>query len=215
MTRIGLSGGIASGKSAVATALTTSAALREAIGGVTEHVDADAVLRTARGEVADLRAAIIEAVPEAGRPDGTIDATLLAARAFADPATLSRLEELQWPVVRTLIDEASRAADARGVRLLIVEAIALGRSGLGASLDGVIHLTVDEETRRARFLARGGVSADFDRRAAAQAGLQEELARLGAIEIDGHGTLSEVVESAIPVLRHLCLEDESTGKNHP
>jgi len=209
LVRVGLGGMIASGKSTLAAALVASAELHEAIGGVVEHVDADALLRTSRSTDAALRDAIIAVVPDARRPDGSLDSALLAARAFADPALMHRLEELQWPVVRQAIGAASRDAQARGARILLVEAIALGRSGLAEELDGSLFLQVDEAVRRSRFLSRGGSEEDFRVRNAAQAGIPAEMAAIGAVPIDGSGPLPETVHVTSQALRRLCLPGES------
>ena len=209
LVRVGLGGLIASGKSSLAAALIASTELQEAIGGAVEHVDADALLRAARSTELALRDEILQVVPEARRADGTMDSALLAARAFADPAVLHRLEELQWPVVRQAISGASRDAEARGARLLIVEAIALGRSGLAAELDGALFLHADEAVRRQRFVARGGSEEDFQMRNAAQAGIPAEMTHIGAVTIDGSGSLPETVHAASQALRRLCLQGES------
>lgn len=209
LVRVGLGGLIASGKSSLAAALVASSELQEAIGGTIERVDADALLRSARATDATLRAAILTAVPAARRADGSIDSTLLAAHAFADPALMHRLEELQWPVVRREISDASRDAAARGVRLLLVEAIALGRSGLAEELDGTLYLQVDEAVRRQRFVARGGSADDFDLRNTAQAAIPAEMTNIGAVTIDGSGSLPETVHAASQALRRLCLQGES------
>ena len=209
LVRVGLGGLIASGKSSLAAALVASSELQEAIGGTIERVDADALLRSARATDATLRAAILTAVPAARRADGSIDSTLLAAHAFADPAVMHRLEELQWPIVRREISDASRDAAARGVRLLLVEAIALGRSGLAAELDGTLYLQVDEAVRRQRFVARGGSADDFDLRNTAQAAIPAEMTNIGAVTIDGSGSLPETVHAASQALRRLCLQGES------
>lgn len=207
--RVGLGGLIASGKSSLAAALVASSELQEAIGGAVEHVDADALLRSARATDAALRDAILTAVPAARRADGSIDSTLLAAQAFADPVVMHRLEELQWPIVRREINNASRNAAARGVRLLLVEAIALGRSGLAKELDGTLYLQVDEAVRRQRFVARGGSADDFDLRNTAQAAIPAEMTNIGAVTIDGSGSLPETVHAASQALRRLCLQGES------
>ena len=211
LIRVGLGGLIASGKSSLAAALVASAELHESIGGAVEHLDVDALLRSARANDGALRDAILAVVPDARRADGSLDSALLAARAFADPAVMHRLEDLQWPVVREAISEASRDAQTRGVRLLLVEAIALGRSGLAEELDGALFLHVDEAVRRDRFASRGGNEEDFQVRNAAQAGIPAELAGIGAVRIDGSGPLPETVHAASLVLRRLCLQGESTN----
>ncbi len=209
LVRVGLGGLIASGKSSLAAALVASGELQETIGGAVEHLDVDALLRAARSSDASLRDAILTVVPDSRRADGALDTKALAARAFADPAVMHRLEELQWPVVRAALSEASRVAEERGVRLLLVEAIALGRSGLAEVLDGVLYLQVDEAVRRQRFVTRGGSADDFEMRNAAQAAIPAEMARIGAVPIDGSGPLPESVHAASLALRRLCLPGES------
>jgi len=211
LSRVGLGGLIASGKSSLAAALVASAELHESIGGAVEHLDVDALLRSARANDGALRDAILDVVPDARRADGGLDTKVLAARAFANSAVMSRLEELQWPVVRAAISEVSRDAQARGVRLLLIEAIALGRSGLAEELDGALFLHVDEGVRRQRFVARGGSADDFELRNAAQAAIPAEMTGIGAVPIDGSGPLPESVHAACLVLRRLCLQGESTN----
>ena len=209
LIRVGLGGLIASGKSSLAAALVASGTLQEAIGGAVEHVDADALLRSARATDAALRDAIFDLVPDARRADGGLDTKVLAARAFANAAVMTRLEELQWPVVRAAISEVSRDAQARGVRLLLIEAIALGRSGLAEELDGALFIHVDEAVRRDRFLSRGGSEEDFQLRNATQVGITAEMQAIGGIPIDGSGSLPETVHAASLALRRLCLQGES------
>ena len=92
---------------------------------------------------------------------------------------------------------------------MLVEAIALGRSGLAAELDGALFLHGEVSVRRQRFVARGGSEADFQRRNAAQAGIPAEMAAIGAVLIDGSGPLLESLHAASLALRRLCLPGES------
>lgn len=206
---VGLGGLIASGKSSLAAALVANDELQKAFGGAIEHLDADALLRTARSTDEALREAIADAVPGARGADGCLNTKLLAAEAFADPAVMSRLEALQWPVIRAVIRSSIRGARERGVRLVLVEAIALGRSGLAKELDGTLFLQVDEAVRRERFVARGGSVADFDLRNAAQSAIPAEMKEIGAVTIDGNGSPLETVQAASKALRRLCLQGES------
>lgn len=207
--RIGLCGQIASGKSSLAAALVASVELRVAIGGTVEHVDADALLRSARATDDVLQAEILREVPNARRADGSIDRAILAAQAFSNPVLLRRLEEIQWPVVRKALQDLSRDVQARGARLLLVEAIALGRSGLAQELDATLYLQVDEAVRRDRFLLRGGSEAEFRARNAAQTGIPAEMESIKALHVDGNGPLTATVDAASKVLRRLCLQGES------
>jgi hypothetical protein len=75
-------------------------------------------------------------------------------------------------------------------------------------LDGVLYLQVDEAVRRQRFVTRGGSADDFQLRNAAQAAIPAEMARIGAVPIDGRGPLPESVHAAGLALRRLCLPRE-------
>ena len=96
MMRVGLTGGIGSGKSTVALML---AQLGAAV------VDADAISRSVTAAGGTAIAAITE---HFGRqfitPDGALDRTLMRARAYADPGARARLEAIVHPLVGTESD---------------------------------------------------------------------------------------------------------------
>jgi hypothetical protein len=58
-------------------------------------------------------------------------------------------------------------------------------------------------------VVRGGSEEDFQVRNAVQAGIPAEMAGIGAVQIDGSGTLPETVYAASLALRRLCLQGES------
>ena len=208
---VGVSGPVAVGKSLVTSRLCGDAAFALAIGGPVVLIDADAILREARRKPGPLRDAIGALYPPARLHDGSLDAHLLADAAFADPALLARLEALQWPIASAAIAAARTAAKKDGAALLLVEGIALVRSGLAAAFDALLRLDAPREIRAARFAARGGTRNDFDRRDAAQAGLATELREAGAIEIDASGSPELSVAAAAEAIRRLCF----SGDDHP
>ena len=95
--RIGLTGGIASGKSLVA------GILRDLGAAV---VDADQIARDVLAPGGPAYAGVVGAFgPRIVRPDGTVDRKALAARIFADPAARERLNALTHPYIRARMAE--------------------------------------------------------------------------------------------------------------
>lgn len=158
---VGLTGGIGSGKSAVA-------ALLRARG--IPVFDADAAAREAVAPGSAGLAAVVAAFgPGVLLPDGTLDRAGLARTVFADPAARARLEGLLHPRVDAAAAEWLAARAAEGRTLLVYEAALIFETGRDAWLDGVIAVVSDVETRVRRVAERDGVSPDLVRaRSAAQ-----------------------------------------------
>jgi dephospho-CoA kinase len=179
---IGLTGGIASGKSAVA------AMLRD-LGAVV--IDADAL---GHQVIAPGQPAHAEVVREFGAEvlaaDGSIDRRRLGALVFADPERLRRLEAISHPRIVAAAEAAFAAAAAAGARLVIFEAAILVERRLCQGLDGLIVVAVDPETQVARVMARDHLDQAAARaRLAAQLPLAAKLALADQV-IDNSGTLA-------------------------
>jgi dephospho-CoA kinase len=181
--RIGLTGGVASGKSTVA------AALREH-GAATVDADLAAreVVRPGGPAYADVVAAFGPAVVA---PDGTLDRKALAARVFGDEAARRRLNALTHPHIRRrMADEAARIEAGGGPRVIVFDIPLLldTTDGADLGLDGIIVVYADEPARLRRLTARDGLSEDeARRRIAAQVPLEEKMARADWV-IDNSGT---------------------------
>lgn len=208
MKTVGIAGAIGVGKSSVARALVSDAALAHDLGGAVHYFNADEVLRGARNQAGPLRDAIVKLLPATQGPDGSLDQVALAHAAFSDPALLKQLELLQWPVARAAAHTARDQAVAGGASLLIIEAIALLSSGLVEELDGYLVLTLPTAERRERAVGRGMSGAAFDLRDAAQLGLTEALLAAGGVEVSARGSVQEVAAAAGQALRLLCSTDE-------
>jgi dephospho-CoA kinase len=179
---VGLTGGIASGKS------TVSAMLEEA--GV-PVIDAD---RLAREAVEPGRPAFDEIVAAFGRgvvgADGRLDRARLGAIVFADPEARRRLEAIVHPRVF----EAERAALAELARarpgsVAVVDAALLLESGNHRWMDAVVLVAAPRETQIARLMARSGLPrAEAEARLAAQWPLEAKRP-YADYEIDNAGTL--------------------------
>ncbi|HYG58194.1 MAG TPA: dephospho-CoA kinase, partial [Symbiobacteriaceae bacterium] len=159
MIVVGLTGGIASGKS------TVSRMLRELGAPV---VDADAIVHEIQGPGMPVTQAIArEFGPEVVRPDGSLDREALGRVVFADPARRKALEAIVHPAVRermwARVDhyrEAGRPAVVLDIPLLI-------ESNLQRTVDRVWLVYVDRETQRARLMARNNITGpEADRRIA-------------------------------------------------
>lgn len=184
--RIGLTGGLASGKSTVASALRAHGAA---------VVDADVVAREVVRPGKPAFRGIVEAFgPSVVGPDGTLDRAALAARIFADEGARRRLNALTHPHIRRrMADEAARltAAAAGPVIIFDIPLLLDTTDGRDLGLDGIIVVYADAETRLRRLMARGGISEDeARRRLAAQVRLEDKVARADWV-IDNSGTPEE------------------------
>jgi dephospho-CoA kinase len=183
MLRLGLTGGIASGKSAVA------AMLREMGFAV---LDADSLAhkliepgQPAYGEVVhDFGEAVLAA-------DGRVDRAKLSAIVFNDRAKLDRLNAIVHPRVAEVIFSQFEVWRRAGVRdAVFVEAALLIESGIHKNLDGLVVAWCDPDQQLERLVARGLSQAEARRRIAAQLSVEEKV-RLASEKIDCSGSLEE------------------------
>jgi dephospho-CoA kinase len=154
--RIGLTGGIGSGKS-------TAAAELVALGATL--VDTDAIARelTAPGGTAmpALRAAFGDDVADAS---GALDRAAMRQRAFADPTVKQRLEAVLHPLIlQTALQRADEAA-ARGVPAIVFDVPLLAESGHWRErVQRVLVIDCDDAVQVQRVAARPGWTADAAR----------------------------------------------------
>lgn len=183
MQRLGLTGGIASGKSAVA------GMLRE----MGFHViDADALGHTL---IEPGRPAYEEIVREFGAgvtgTDGRIDRGKLAEVVFADRGKLERLNAIVHPRVEEEILLKFSEWEESGVRdAVFVEAALLVEAGYQKTFDGLVVAWCRPEQQMERLLARGLSEEEARRRIAAQMPAEEKL-RYATEKIDCSGTMEE------------------------
>ena len=145
--RIGLTGGIGSGKS-------TAARVLSAMGA--SVLDADAIARTvtATGGLAiePLRAHFGDAVIDA---DGALDRNQMRALAFADPSAKQHLEAIVHPLVQQAIGQQAQAALDAGAHVLVFDIPLLVESGRWRSqVDGVLVIDCSMDTQISRVQAR-------------------------------------------------------------
>jgi len=181
MLRYGLTGGIASGKSAVA------ALLREMGFPV---IDADPIAhklmepgQPAHDEV------LQEFGAEVAGADGRIDRAKLGAIVFAYPEKLAKLNAILHPRVEQILLKQYEEWERSGVRdAAFVEAALLVESGFVNHLDGLIVAWCEPEQQVARLKARGMNEVDAKHRILAQLPLEDKLLR-ATYSIDCSGTM--------------------------
>jgi dephospho-CoA kinase len=183
---IGLTGGIASGKSVVSGMLAEHGAL---------VIDADKVGHEAYAPGSGCYEAVVEAF---GRdivaPDGQIDRKALGGKVFGDPAQRKRLEGIVWPWMRETMDRRLAAIRAEGTPVVVLEAAVLIEADWVPITDQVWVVTVEPEVARQRIMERNGLTAEqADARINAQLSNAERVARAKVV-IDNSGTLDELRE---------------------
>ncbi|MGW4947966.1 dephospho-CoA kinase [Actinoplanes sp. NPDC004185] len=150
MLKVGLTGGIGAGKSAVAQRLAARGAVL---------IDADRLAREVVAAGTDGQAAVVEAFgPAVLGPDGELDRPALGARVFGDEAARRRLESIIHPRVRALTAELTAAA-ARDA-IVVNDVPLLVETGLAASYHLVVVVDADRETRVRRLVETRGMSVE-------------------------------------------------------
>jgi dephospho-CoA kinase len=191
--RVGLTGGVASGKSSV------SAILRE-LGAVV--IDADQLAR----EVVEKGTPGLERVvaafgPEVLTADGDLDRAKVGSIVFADEEQRRVLEAIVHPLVFERIvalEEAASDAD-----LVVHDIPLLAESGRADTFDAVIVVDAPAEVQVERMvLDRGWTREDAEARIAAQAGREDRRA-IATYVIDNTGTLDDLRRRVTEVVEEL------------
>jgi dephospho-CoA kinase len=185
MLRVGLTGGIGSGKSEVARLLSAHGAV---------VVDADAIAReVVEPGTPGLAAVVAEFGPDVLRPDGTLDRARMAELVFAEEGARRRLEAIVHPLVREHSQALLAAAPPHAV--VVYDVPLLVEGGMGADFDVVVVVDVPEEVQVARLAGRGMSAEDARARIAAQVPRPERLAAADVV-IDNSGSLADL-ETAV------------------
>jgi dephospho-CoA kinase len=168
MLKLGLTGGIASGKSAVA------AILRELGFPV---LDADSISHKLMEPGQAAHDEILQAFgADLADSSGRIDRHKLAAIVFADSAKLTKLNSILHPRVDQIIFRQLEDWQKGGAHpAAFVEAALLIEAGMAARLDGLVVAWCTPEQQLERLRARGMSEAEARRRIAAQLPLEEKL----------------------------------------
>ncbi len=183
MVRIGLTGGIGSGKSTVS-------ALLAARGAVI--VDSDRIAREVVEPGTPGLARVVEAFGEGVlAPDGSLDRGALAAVVFADPEARRRLDGIVHPLVRARASELAAAAPPDAV--VVHDVPLLVETGQASSYDLVLVVEADPATRVSRLVQRGLTAEDARARMEAQASDGQRRA-VADVLLDNSGTPEQLAE---------------------
>ncbi len=175
---IGLTGNIATGKSAVL------GMLRD-LGAAT--IDADAVAHRLLEKGTPVWREVVERFgPDILRPDGHVDRVRLGAIVFADPQALQQLEAIVHPAVTARIAELVRRA---AERVVVIEAIKLIEAGMDRDCHALWVVTCPREQQIERLMAQRGLSYDEAVLRIEAQPPQEEKIALADVVIDNSGTL--------------------------
>lgn len=178
---IGLTGGIASGKSAVADRLAALGA---------DIIDTDQISREV---VAPGQPALVEIAEHFGSEviaeDGSLNRAVVREKVFADPDERKWLEELLHPLIRKTAMERAQTTTA-SLAVLVVPL--LFESGQYKQTDLNVVVDVAEDTQRQRVLARDGVDAEqVEQILKAQMSRDARLEKADRV-IDNSGTLEQL-----------------------
>ncbi|KQQ95373.1 dephospho-CoA kinase [Leifsonia sp. Leaf325] len=186
MYLIGLTGGIASGKSTIARRLVEHGAV---------HIDADQLARKVVEPGTEGLAQIREAFGDAVlAPDGSLDRKALSELVFADAAALDRLNGIVHPLVRELSGRLFAAADAaRPNAVVVYDVPLLVEAELDHPFDLVVVAHATKKTRAERLVDIRGFSEEHAQaRIDAQATDTQRLS-IADVVIDTDGTLGHTV----------------------
>lgn len=180
--RVGLTGGIASGKS------TVSAILAE-LGAVV--IDADLIARdvVTRG-TPGLDAVVAEFGPGVLTDEGDLDRPAMGALVFSDPSARKRLEAIVHPLVHQRSAELEAAAPPGSV--IVHDVPLLAEVGRGGQFDAVIVVDAPTDVQVTRMVRdRGWTREEAESRIAAQATREDRLA-IATHVIDNTGSLDDL-----------------------
>ncbi|MGV7164284.1 dephospho-CoA kinase [Xanthomonas citri] len=190
---VGLTGGIASGKSALAAEF-------EKLG--VPVIDADVIARqvVAPGPILD---AITEQFGHGIRlPDGTLDRRALRQIVFADPIQRKALEAITHPAIRAELQRAALAAQGPYAIVAIPLLAEAGGRESYAWLDRILVVDVPPPLQRERLMRRDGATPELaDRMIAAQATREQRLAIANDVVGNG-GTPEWLAQEACRLDRH-------------
>lgn len=181
---IGLTGGIASGKSTV----TNFFKDRDV-----PVIDADILGHRTYDPGTDTFAAVVKAFgDDLVAPDGSIDRRVLGGKVFGKPEELKRLTDIVWPGIRKLASQSLSEFEAAGNSLVVLEAAVMFEAGWEDLVDEVWVVVVEPDLAVKRLATRNGLDE-----AAARARIDSQLSNAERISranhvITNNGTLEDL-----------------------
>ncbi|MEV8338008.1 dephospho-CoA kinase [Leucobacter sp. NPDC077196] len=190
MQLIGLTGGIAAGKSTIGARLAQLGAVR---------IDADALAREAVAAGSPGLVRVIERFgTEMVRADGSLDRAALGAVVFGDAAALGDLNSIVHPEVRRLFRERVEQARAENPAAIVVYEVPLlaETDARDEPWDLIVVAEADAETRVERMVGLRGMSEEAARQRIANQGDDAQRREIADVVIDTSGTLEQSLAQA-------------------
>lgn len=189
---LGLTGGIASGKSTVAALFK-----EQGIPVIDADQVAHQVLATNKSVQAQLQAAFGEAVVK----NGQVDRPMLGQQVFGNPDALTQLNAITGPAILTAIKQQMQAADAP---LVVLDVPLLYEQHYEQYCDGVAVVYVERKTQLQRLMARNQLTIEqANARIDSQSDLATKKARADFV-IDNQGTPAMLRQRVLALLQQLC-----------
>jgi dephospho-CoA kinase len=192
---VGLTGGIATGKSA-------AAAILRRLG--VPVIDADELARDVVRPGQEAWKEIVDIFgPSVLRGDRTLDRKKLRKIVFDDPAARKQLEAIVHPKVRALAEERIRDLEARGHEIIVYEVPLLFEGQLQLWLRPVILVACNLTTQKKRLKERDGLSDEEARQHLDAQMSLEEKRRLADYFIENNDTLEKLEQQVKTVLNKI------------
>lgn len=189
---LGLTGGIASGKSTVAALFK-----EQGIPVIDADQVAHQVLATNKSVQAQLQATFGEAVVK----NGQVDRPVLGQQVFGNPEALDQLNAITGPAILTAIKQQMQAADAP---LVVLDVPLLYEQHYEQYCDGVAVVYVERKTQLQRLMARNQLTVEqANARIDSQSDLAAKKARADFV-IDNQGTPAMLQQRVLALLQQLC-----------
>lgn len=181
---VGLTGGIASGKSVVSSMLAEHGAL---------VIDADKVGHEAYAKGSGCYEKVVSAFgQDIVGPNGEIDRKALGGKVFGDPSQRKRLEGIVWPWMKETMEQRLARLRAEGTPVVVLEAAVLIEADWIPIVDQVWVVIVPPELASERLMQRNQLSAEqADARINAQLTNEERMKRAQVV-IENTGTFDEL-----------------------
>ncbi|GAA0222082.1 dephospho-CoA kinase [Actinomadura nitritigenes] len=182
MLKVGLTGGIGSGKSEVSARLDERGAV---------VIDADKIAReVVEPGTAGLAAVVAEFGEEVLLPSGALDREKVGRIVFADADRLAALNAIVHPLVGERMQELMDAAPADAI--VVYDVPLLAENGLAGMYDVVVVVDAPEETQLDRLTSRRGMTEEDARARMANQATRERRRAVATHVIDNSGTLDDL-----------------------
>ena len=185
MYKLGITGGIGSGKSTASEFFKKKGAF---------IFDADSEAKNLFTKNNNLTQRIITTFGPQVTTNNQLDLKRLSELVFSSKSLQNQLNEIIWPEVSQLMIEAAQKAEIEGLKLFIVDAALLLEAGFIEFFNSILLITADKSTRIERILNRKNIPEDqIEKRMALQMP-ESEKKKLAHYIIENNGTLSELNE---------------------